>query len=272
MATVSAAVETRRSPWIRIPTLRVGAAKIVFIGVLLLAWQLAAAGGRLGAVPLPTDVAAALVGIFVDGSVWVPLAVTLASWALSFAISSGLGIMIGFPLGASRLAYRMSVFVLDFCRTIPALALVPLAVLLFGTSIQSTILLASFGAVWAVLLQTVYGVRDVDPVARDTFRSYRVGWGDTLSRLILPTAAPYIATGLRLAAAICLLLTISVQIVIAAPGIGQQIVVTSLGGAIPKMYAYIVLAGILGIIINAAFVSLERVVLRWHPSHREVVR
>jgi ABC-type nitrate/sulfonate/bicarbonate transport system permease component len=208
----------------------------------------------------------------VDGSVWVPLGVTIASWALSFAISSGLGIAVGFPLGASRLAYRMSVFVLDFCRTIPALALVPLAVLLFGTSIQSTILLASFGAVWAVLLQTVYGVRDVDPVARDTFRSFRVGRGDTLSTLILPTAAPYIATGLRLAAAICLLLTISVQIVIAAPGIGQQIVVTSLGGAIAKMYAYIVLAGILGVIINAAFVALERRVLRWHPSHREVAR
>jgi ABC-type nitrate/sulfonate/bicarbonate transport system permease component len=168
VATVSPAAATQRSPRIRIPVLQVGAAKVIFIVVLLLAWQLAAAGGRLGAVPIPTDVAAALIGIFLDGSVWVPLGVTLASWALSFAISSGLGIVVGFPLGASRLAYRMSVFVLDFCRTIPALALVPLAVLLFGTSIQSTVLLASFGAVWAVLLQTVYGVRDVDPVARDT--------------------------------------------------------------------------------------------------------
>lgn len=248
------------------------AAKIAFIVLLLLLWQVAASGGRLGAVPVPTGVATALAGIFVDGSVWGPLGITMTSWAISFVAAAVLGVVIGFPLGASRLAYRMSSFLLDFCRTIPALALVPLAVLMFGTSIQSTVLLATFGATWAVLLQTVYGVRDVDPVARETFRSYRVRRSDVLSRLILPTAAPYLATGLRLAAAISLLLTLSVQIVIAAPGIGQQIVLTSLGGAVDKMYAYIVLSGVLGIAINAAFVRIERAVLRWHPSHREVQR
>ncbi|MFV0319216.1 MAG: ABC transporter permease [Microbacterium sp.] len=258
----------------RLPHLNVTTtfAKIAFIALLLVGWQLAASGGGLGAVPVPTDVAIALVGIFANGSVWVPLGITMGAWAISFAASAIVGIGVGFPLGASRLAYQSSVFLLDFCRTIPALALVPLVLLMFGTRIQSPILLASFGAVWAVLLQTIYGVRDVDPVARDTYRSYRVRRRDVLTRLILPTAAPYIATGLRLSAAICLLLTLSVQIVIASPGIGQQIVLTSLGGAVAKMYAYIVLAGILGIALNAAFVALERVMLRWHPSFRKEAR
>ena len=126
----------------------------------------------------------------------------------------------------------------------------------------------SRAAHWAVLLQVIYGVRDVDPVARDVFRSFRVRRSDVILRLILPTAAPYIATGLRLAAAICLLLTLSVQIVIAAPGIGQQIVLAQLGGAIAKMYAYIVLSGVLGIALNAIFVAIERAALHWHPSFR----
>jgi len=271
VATLSPSVALRSTPVFSSPRLRIGSAKVAFIVVLLAAWQLAAASGNLGAVPEPTAVGAELVGLFLSGTVWAPLAITIASWALSFVLASVIGIVVGFPLGASRLAYRMSSFVLDFCRTIPALALVPLAVLMFGTSIQSTVLLASFGAVWAVLLQTIYGVRDIDPIARDTFRSYRVGRIDTAARLVLPTAAPYIATGLRLAAAICLLLTLSVQIVIAAPGIGQEIVVTSLGGSVSKMYAYIVLAGILGIAINAVFVALERASLSWHPSHRKVL-
>ncbi|MCX6502492.1 MAG: ABC transporter permease subunit [Microbacterium sp.] len=244
--------------------------KAGFVLVLLAAWQLAAAGGRLGAVPTPVAVSVSLVQIFADGTVWSPLAITLGSWAVSFMLATVIGVLVGFALGMSRLAYRMSAPLLDFLRTIPALALVPLIVLMFGTGMESTVWLATFAAVWAVMLQTIYGVRDIDPVARDTFRSFRVQRIDSLARLTLPTAAPYIATGLRLAAAICLLLTLSVQIVIAAPGIGQQIVVTQLGGAIPQMYAYIVLSGLLGIGINALFVAAERSALRWHVSFRRV--
>ncbi|GMM97685.1 ABC transporter permease [Microbacterium luteum] len=243
-------------------------AKIGFIAAIVIAWQIAASAGTLGAVPTPVDVAQALIGVFVDGSVWMPVAITLGAWAVSFILASMLGLVLGFPLGASDLAYRMSVFLLDFCRTIPALALIPLVVLMFGTGMESTVILATFAAVWAVLLQVIYGVRDVDPVARDVFRSFRVRRSDVILRLILPTAAPYIATGLRLAAAICLLLTLSVQIVIAAPGIGQQIVLAQLGGAIAKMYAYIVLSGVLGIALNAIFVAIERAALHWHPSFR----
>ncbi|WP_460772980.1 ABC transporter permease [Microbacterium sp. GXF7504] len=244
--------------------------KVGFALVLLVAWQAAAAGGRVGAVPTPVEVGVALGGIFLDGSVWAPLGITLGSWAISFAIAACVGVVIGFALGLSRLAYRMTAPVLDFCRTIPPLALIPLIVLMFGTGMESTVWLATFAAVWAIMLQTIYGVRDVDPVARDTYRSFRVRRLDVLGLLVLPSAAPYIATGLRLAAAICLLLTLSVQIVIAAPGIGQQIVVTQLGGAIPQMYAYIVLAGLLGVGLNAVFVSAERAALSWHVSYRKV--
>jgi ABC-type nitrate/sulfonate/bicarbonate transport system permease component len=246
--------------------------KIGFVVVMLLIWQVAAAAGGLGAVPTPVDVGAALVGLFASGEVWLPLGVTLVAAAVAFAISTAIGGALGFLLGASNLAYRLSAFLLDFCRTIPALGLMPLIVLVFGAKMQGTVVLAVVGAVWAVLLQTIYGVRDVDPVARDSFRSYRVRRVDVVFRLVLPSAAPYIATGLRLAAAVALLITLSAEIIIPSPGIGQQIMLTQTGGAIAEMYAYIVLAGLLGVGVNAAFVSLERVALAWHPSNRKEYR
>lgn len=247
-------------------------ATFLFVLVLLIAWQLTASLGGLGAVPTPIEIGAALVDIFGRGAVYEPLAETMVSWAISFVLASVIGIAVGMLLGSSRLAYRLSVFVLDFCRTIPALALVPLAVLMLGANLSGTVFLAFFGSVWATLLQTIYGVRDVDPVARDTFRSFRIGPGRRLISLVIPSAAPYIATGVRLAAAACLLLTLSTQIVMPAGGIGEAIVVAQLGGAIAQMYAYIVLSGLLGVVINAIFIWCERRLLSWHPSHREVAR
>lgn len=237
--------------------------------ILLLAWQVAAGSDALGADPTPLDVGAALGGIIADGSVFPPLGETLASWAISLILSVVVGVVVGFPLGASRIAYRMSVFTLDFLRTIPALVLVPLVVLLYGSGLQSTVLLATFGAIWAVIMQTIYGAHDIDPVARDTFRSFRVRRWDTIVSLLVPTALPYIATGVRLAAAICLLITISAQIVIPAGGFGEQILTMQLGGAAPQMYAYIVLCGVLGVAMNASFSLLEKRVLAWHPSQRK---
>ena len=91
-----------------------------------------------------------------------------------------------------------------------------------------------------------------------------------MTRLLLPTALPYMATAVRLAAAICLLISISAQIVIPAGGFGEQIVLHQLSGALPEMFAYIMLCGVLGMAIDSTFRWFERSVLAWHPSHRKV--
>lgn len=240
------------------------------IGLVLGVWQVAAVAGQLGAVPTPLVVADAVLGLVVNGSVWGPLAETLASWFISLLLAVVIGMVVGFPLGVSRVTYRLSVVTLDFMRTIPALVFVPLVVLLYGSGLQSVTLLAFFGAVWAMIMQSIYGARDLDPVARDTFRSFGIRRWDTVTQLLIPTALPYMATGIRLAAAICLLISISAQIVIPAGGFGEQIVLHQLGGALPQMFAYIVLCGVLGMVIDSTFRWFERRVLAWHPSHRKV--
>ncbi|MCK6212104.1 ABC transporter permease subunit [Georgenia sp. EYE_87] len=236
---------------------------------LLVLWHLGASLGGLGAVPTPVEVGSAVVLVIASDAVWEPLGITLAGWAISLVLAVVVGVAAGFPLGMNRIAYRMSVFSLDFLRTIPALVLVPLVVLLYGSGLQSTVLLAFFGAVWAVTMQAIYGAHDVDRVARDTFRSFRTRRRDTITLLLVPTALPYIATGIRLAAAICLLITISAQLVIPAGGMGEQILTSQLGGAVPEMYAYIFLCGVLGVAVNAGFRRLEALALAWHPSYRK---
>lgn len=251
------------------PRFRALSSQVLVFAVLIAAWWIASASGNLGAVPSPPQVVTAFISEVVTGTLWYPLGMTMLSWAISFAIAVVLGVLIGFPLGMSNLAYRLTSFLLDFLRTIPALVLVPLVVLLFGSKLPSTVLLASFAAVWAVMMQTIYGARDVDPQARDAFKSFRVRASDRFFLLLLPSAAPYIATGIRLAAAICLLVTISAQIVIPADGIGKSIVLAGLADANATMYAYILLSGVLGLVINAVFERLESVVLKWHPSQRK---
>lgn len=241
---------------------------LVVVGLLVL-WQIFAAIGSLGAVPTPIEVADALGSLIVEGTIWAPLGETMLSWTLGLVAAIIVGVAVGFLLGVSRIAYRMSALTLDFLRTIPALVLVPLVALLYGSGIQSVVVLAFLAAVWAVIMQAIYGVHDVDPVARETFLSLRVRKIDYVRLLLLPSAAPYLSTGIRLAAAVCLLVSISAQIVIPAGGLGEAILIAQLGGAVPEMYAYIFLCGLLGLAIDAAFRAMERRALNWHPAHRK---
>jgi ABC-type nitrate/sulfonate/bicarbonate transport system permease component len=114
----------------------------------------------------------------------------------------------------------------------------------------------------------IYGVGDVDPVARDTALSYRFTAWAKIRYLLLPTALPYILTGLRLSAAVALILAITAELVIGSPGLGNEIGVAMASSAVPAMYALILVVGLFGVAVNAAFRALERLVLAWHPSVR----
>jgi ABC-type nitrate/sulfonate/bicarbonate transport system permease component len=248
---------------------RVWAGKAGFVAALLAVWEAAARFDALGTVPAPSELCRALAGLVGDGELGGPLLDTLASWALGLTASAAIGVPIGLVLGVSANAYRPCRFLLDFLRTIPSLALVPLAVLLYGSGLGSKMLLIIFACVWPILLQTVYGVRDIDPVAAETCRSYRIRPGQRALFLILPSAAGYLATGVRIAAGVSLLISLSAEIIVPSPGIGQAITTAQLGGAIPAMYAWIVVAGVLGVLINLLFTRVERRALRWHPSQRQ---
>ena len=99
------------------------------------------------------------------------------------------------------------------CRPIPSVALIPLAILLLGRGIDMRVALVAYASAWPILFNTITGVREVDPQARDTARAYGFNAGEVLARVTLPAAAPFIATGVRISAGIALILAVSTELI-----------------------------------------------------------
>ena len=205
----------------------------------------------------------------VEASYWEAVGNTLQGWALGLGIAAALAIPLGIVIGSSALLYRAVRGLIEFLRPIPSVALIPLAILIYGTGLQSKVFLAAFASFWQLLVATLYGVQDVDPVATDTARSFGFSRAQRLFRVTLPSAVPYIATGLRIASAVSLILTVTAELVIGSAGLGRSINVARSGGNEELMYALIISTGVLGVLLNGIFVWGERRVLRWHPSQRE---
>jgi ABC-type nitrate/sulfonate/bicarbonate transport system permease component len=218
--------------------------------------------------PPVTDWAQALGDLLGEQSFWTAVGDTLQGWALGLAIAIAIAIPLGIVLGSSRLLYRAVRGVVEFLRPIPSVALIPLAVLVWGTGLSSKVFLAAFASTWPLLMQTLYGVQDVDPVATDTARSFGYGRIQRLVRVTLPSTVPYIATGIRISSSVALILAVTAELVIGAPGLGREINLARQGGAVDLMYALIVVTGLLGWVLNAVLARVERRALHWHPSYR----
>ncbi len=244
---------------------------LAIAGVLGL-WELLARTGVLNErhVPSMTDTVAELARQLTDPDFWSAVGSTLQGWALGLGIAVALAVPLGIVIGSSPLFYRAVRFVVEFLRPIPSVALVPLAVLIYGVGLESKVFLAAFAAFWPLFVQTLYGVQDVDPVATDTARSFGLGGFERLWRIKLPSAVPYIATGLRISSAVALILAVTAEIVIGSAGLGRSINVARSSGAIELMYALIITTGLLGWALNLVTTRAERRVLHWHPSQRAV--
>ncbi|WP_399892271.1 ABC transporter permease [Streptomyces sp. BBFR51] len=228
---------------------------------------------RLGLVkeeyfPPTSRIADALGTEVADGAFWSALGDTLTGWALGLAIAVGAGIVAGVLLAVVPYLREATASTIEFLRPIPSVALIPLAVLMYGTELRSVLLLVVYASFWQVLIQVLYGVQDIDPVAEETARSYGLGTWARIRHVLWPTALPYVMTGVRLAAAVALILAVTAELVIGAPGLGARIAVAQTSQAVPEMYALIVVAGLLGLLINVGARSVERRALAWHQSVR----
>ena len=218
--------------------------------------------------PPSSEIVAALVREAAAPAFWQALLDTALGWALGLAIAVVAGAALGVLIGSVRVLRAATASTIEFLRPIPSVALIPVAVLLFGAQLRSVLLLVVYASFWPMLLQVIHGVADVDPVARDTALSYGFTPWAKIRYLLLPTGLPYIVTGLRLSAAIALILAITAELTIGAPGLGNEIGVAVASSAVPTAYALILVVGLIGVAVNVGFRALERRVLAWHPSVR----
>jgi ABC-type nitrate/sulfonate/bicarbonate transport system permease component len=247
-----------------------GVAGLLGFGVLL------EVAPRIGLVPEryapPTSrVLRTLADLAGDERFWLAVLDTVRTWVIGLAIAVVAGVVLGVAIGMVPLVRAATASTVEFLRPIPSVALIPLVVVLYGSSMTSTLVLVVYAAFWQVLVQVLHGVADVDPVARDTARSYRLGRWARVRFLVWPTALPYVVTGVRLAATVALILTITGELIVGTPGLGQQIANARVSGAVPTMYALVVVTGLLGVAANVLTRAAERRALAWHPAMRAEV-
>ena len=244
---------------------------LVAVLLLLLLWEAIVRAGLIPESSIPP--ASAAIGELVEEvgttEMWKAVGNTLQGWAIGLLLAIVIGVTAGIVIGSSRWVYRALRIPIEFLRPIPSVALIPLAVLVYGTGLESKVFLATFASLWPMLIQTIYGVQDVDPVATDTAKAFGLGRLERMRRITVPSAVPYIATGIRISSAVSLILCVTAELVIGSPGLGRQINTASSGGNVELMYALIIATGLLGWLLNIGATMLERRVLHWHPSQRE---
>jgi ABC-type nitrate/sulfonate/bicarbonate transport system permease component len=239
----------------------------------LLVWELIPRTGLIEARFLPpaSEVIAALGRDFGLAAFWASVGETMLAWFLGLLMAVVLALVAGFLIGSSSFLRKATNSTVEFLRPIPSVALIPLAVLLFGVKIESSLMLIVYASFWQVFIQVLYGVADVDNVAMQTARSYGLGPAARIRYVVFPTALPYLMTGVRLAASVALILAITAELVIGSPGLGREIALAQSGGAISGMYALVLATGLIGVLINLVMRFIERKTLSWHSSVRSEV-
>ena len=163
-------------------------APLAAVAAVLALWELLVRTGLLSESSFPpmTETVGRFFDQLATGDFWTAVGNTLQGWALGLGIAILLAVPAGMLVGSSRLLYRALRVPIEFLRPIPSVALIPLAVLVYGTGLQSKVFLAAFASFWPLFVQTLYGMQDVDPVVTDTARSFGLGRFERIWRITLP--------------------------------------------------------------------------------------
>ncbi|MBC9713561.1 ABC transporter permease subunit [Streptomyces sp. TRM66268-LWL] len=239
------------------------------LGVLLVLGALETAS-RTGlvdteSVPPATEILARAVEMAGDGEFGGHLGATVGAWLTGVLLAVAFAVPAGLILGSVPLLDRASLIVVELLRPIPSVALIPLAILVFAEPARVERSLVCYACLWPILLNTLYGLREVDPLAKETLRSFGFGPLSVLARVSLPSAAPFVLTGVRIALAVGLVVAVSAELRAGGEsGLGIYLLATQSGGGRPDlMLAGALWAGVLGLVANGLLVGVERRAFRW---------
>ncbi|MER8592876.1 ABC transporter permease [Mesorhizobium sp. M1182] len=228
-------------------------------------WQVSSSAGWVNAAVLPPSdmIVAALWKGLVGGTLLGDIAISLQRAGLAFAAAVLVAIPLGLFMGQVRTVETALDPILQVFRQTSALALYPVFILLLGLGEASKVFVIFWATLFPLLLNTIGGVKQVDPKLLEMARVYGARQLTVFRRVVLPGAVPSIFVGLRLSATTALLLLIASEMIGANKGIGFQVMNAQYNFQIPLMFAAIVILAGLGLIANQALVSLQRRLCRW---------
>jgi ABC-type nitrate/sulfonate/bicarbonate transport system permease component len=199
------------------------------------------------------------------GALWPAFGATLKTFIYALALAVVIGTLLGMAIGLSRFLDRMLGPFLDYCRFMPAAAVVPVAVMFAGYTERMKLIVVVFSALWPILLQVRASLRSQSPLLRDVARSLHLGRWSRFWKVLLPSLTPAVILGVRVAAPIVLIIVLLVEIITQVQGLGGLISNAQRTFDAATAYGILAIAGALGIAINALVAGAEGWLLRYRP-------
>jgi ABC-type nitrate/sulfonate/bicarbonate transport system permease component len=244
------------------------------VAFVVILWQVVVATGlvEFDFVPSPIEVAGGFGQIIAAGEI-VPtightLGITLAATALALVV----GVAFGTLTGVVEILSTFSATTIDFLRTVPVVALMPVALLVWGPTTLSEMVVATWAATWQIVVSTAAGVAAVNPRLHDVAQTLRISGTQKLRKVIVPAAMPMILVGARLATITALVVAIVAEMLINPAGLGYQLI-RSMNGLQPaQMWAWAIVSGFLGFALNLLLVRVVPAGMRGGLASRSGAR
>lgn len=246
----------------------------VFFGCILL-WQLATASARSAFFPTPLEIGTRMwrdwfsgpaAHLFLTEAAFGDILPSLGRLVLGWLLAGVVGVAVGLLLGRSGSAMAYCGALLSFARSIPPPALVPVFLVLFQIGFRMQLATIVFGAIWPILLNSADGARAVDGTKTETARAFRIPRGQWIRGVVLPAALPKIFAGLRISLSLALIMMVISELVGSTNGIGHAMQLAKFRFDYTQLWAGIVLLGVLGYVLNAALMAVEKRVLGALPQ------
>jgi NitT/TauT family transport system permease protein/sulfonate transport system permease protein len=204
-----------------------------------------------------------LAELVISGQLVSHLMITLSRFLQGYLLAASIAVILGIVLGYFRLAHSLFEAVIEFLRPMPSVAIIPVAVLLLGIGDAMIVAVTVYASVWPVLINTMDGVRHLERTLIDTGRTFALNRRKILWLVVLPAAAPYIVTGLRISLSIALILVTTAEMIAGSRGLGFFILDQERSMNSSNMYAGVILVSALGYVLNRLFVLGEGWAMQW---------
>ena len=236
---------------------RPNVAGLVTLTACVLAWETAirASAIQYQYLPAPSAIAFGAGELIASGELLDATLHTLESVFLGWAAAVGAGLSLGLVLGSSPLLRRYTLATIEVLRPMPAVAFVPVALLLFGFSIETELMVIILPSLWPVLINTMGGLMDVHVRLSEVGRTFRLSRTAILCKVMLPAAVPAIMVGARISLTLALVLAVLAEMVGNPAGLGYAVVAQQQALRPDLMFVYVVVIGLLGLILNAVLVG-----------------
>lgn len=247
------------------------AAKGFALPLLLLAlWQAwaFAFGMQSDTLAAPVDIASAFLGGMMDGSILSATLKTLTAAAGGLLLGAGLGIVLGFLMGLLPPLSRLMRVTVEVLRPVPAVAIVPISLLVFGFGYAMEVAIIAFACFFPVTLLTEGAIRQVTPRLMEVARVLKLGSWQRIAKILFPAVLPRLFVAVRLAAGIALIVSVTVEIAANPQGLGYQLMLAGQSLRPSDMFATLFWIGAIGWTLNWLLVHTERRLFPFHSLRR----